>query len=260
MKHLKNILVNVPSILEDITKDDNVLIEKEIKFILKNHLFINERDHDMIISILKKFKIIRKVSSCQNNNYYIIGRKTDEKIEEFNLEKKKLNVMLKSMNKQDENLTKEVAHLKKDIEQAKILKSPKVKVMLISFSAKVKTLKALRGRIMLMTQKIGQFKNAQTDIEMGNLLKDNNKILEEGGKDSLDIIKNTIDIGTKMQDMQNFLKDIVTNNTQMDDIDKMFNELNDEISIPVEISNKINEDLTNSGILSKTGTFTITPK
>lgn len=246
-------MINLPSRLEELTKDDNVLTEEEIKTILKNNCLINKRDHNMVLSLLKRFKILRKISYGKNGDYYVIGKKKDEKIEEFNIEKKRLNMMLLSMKKTDENLTKEVAQLKKDHDQAKLLKSPKIKMILISFTAKIKTLKALRGRIMLMTQRIGQFNNAQTDIEMGNLLKNSNKILEEGAQDSLDVLKDAIHMGTQMEDMQNSINNILHDNTDMDDIEKMFNNLNDSVSIPEEISNKINEELTNSGIITAQG-------
>ena len=246
-------MFDLPSTLEQLTKDDPVLSEDELESVLKNNCKTEKRDLYIVIELLLKFKLIRKVMLNKNQTYYLVGRKKDSKFEEFSIEKKKLGLMYEILKQKEDSLTREIYQLREDIKQAKIVKSPQLKLMMLTFTAKVKALKAMKGRLTIMNNRINQFNTAQDDIEMGKVLKDTNNVLEDGMQDSLDVIRDAINMGKEVDDMQNSLNDMLAENKTDKDIEDMFNKLDDDLKVPEDVKNNVENNLKDSGILDNIG-------
>ena len=188
-------------------------------------------DLEAVLHFLLLFKFVRKITRGREI-FYMIGSKSEDHLERFQVDEKYLEMQLERMKQQEAQQKQIILKLRPQYEAVKNSPSALAKTrkqgLLIKITRKVKAIKELQKKMLFLTNRLEQFRNAQTDVEMKMILEDTNKTLENR-EDVLGVIQNAAALNQEMSEGQEQISNLVGElGNNEEDILKAFNDLDKE--------------------------------
>lgn len=188
-------------------------------------------DFEAVLHFLLKFKFVRKVTRGKEI-LYMVGSKSKENMERFQVDEKYLEMQLERMKQQEALFKEQIKKLKPQFEAVKkastALDKTRKQRIFMKIKKKIKDIKSLQQKMLFLTNRLEQFRNAQTDVEMKQILEETNKTLE-GREDVVGVLQNAVDLNHEMNEGQEQITGLLGDLTEdNDDILKAFNELDVE--------------------------------
>lgn len=160
-------LAEVPPKLEAFVQSQRVLKKKELSELLEEKFGVKGTDRKVMMHFLLKFQFVRRVKR-DKNVFYIIGEKKSEKAEDVEINVRIMEMGLRRMETKQVALSQEVRSIKARVKGVR--EEREKKQLMMECVAKAKVVHSIKKKMLLLQNRIEQYKGVAEDIGMGRLI------------------------------------------------------------------------------------------